>query len=108
MGQNGNASKYEYLFYSRCMMLCSIFMHRHSGGTDVKDVMTYFRETFDQSSSHYGFVTTAQTVFLSLVSGLVDKLLQNPEDLSKVTELLLTATQGIPSGALFGRDKQGM
>lgn len=92
LGQNSSASKYEFLFFSRALMLCSNFMLRHQGGAEVKDVMTYFRETFDQGSNDYAFVTSAQTIFLGMINGLVDNLMQNPENLSNAVENLLMAT----------------
>ena len=89
MGQNSDASKYEYLFFARSMYLCSNFMLRHQGGAEVKDVMTYFRETFDQSSNSFGLITTAQSVFLKMMGGLVKNMIEQPENLSKAIEALL-------------------
>ena len=108
MGQNSDASKYEYLFFARSMYLCSNFMLRHQGGAEVKDVMTYFRETFDQSSNSFGLITTAQSVFLKMMGGLVKNMIEQPENLSKAIEALLMATQGIPDGSLFNREGAGM
>ena len=59
MSQNRSAAQYEYFFFGRSLMLCSNFMLRHQGGSEVKDVQTYFRETFDNSSAEYVFNTTA-------------------------------------------------
>lgn len=44
MAQNRDTAKYEFEFYSRCMMLASNFMLRHQSGSDIKDIFTYFRE----------------------------------------------------------------
>lgn len=108
MGQNSEASRYEFIFNSRSLMLCANFMLRFQGGAEVKDIQTYFRETFDQSSNEFAFVTSAQTVFFNMMNGLVNNLLQNPQNLSKAIEGLLMATQGIPDGSLFSRDGNGM
>ena len=67
MGQDGESSRYEFIFNSRSLMLCSNFMIRFQGGAEVKDIQTYFRETFDQGSNDYGFVTSAQTIFLGMM-----------------------------------------
>ena len=75
MGQNTNAARYEFIFNARSMMLCSNFMLRFQGGAEVKDIQTYFRETFDQGSNDFGFVTSAQTMFLGMMQGLVDNVL---------------------------------
>ena len=38
MGQNTDASRYEFIFNVRSMMLCSNFMLRFQGGAEVKDI----------------------------------------------------------------------
>lgn len=70
--------------------------------------MTYFRETFDQSSNDFGFITTAQSIFLNIVTGLVNDLVKNPENLFKAIDTLLMATKGMPDGSLFSREAHGM
>ena len=46
---------YESQFFARALIIGSHFYLRHRGGADVRDVQTYFRETYDQSSSEFGF-----------------------------------------------------
>ena len=109
LGQNSDATKYEYQFFIRSLMMCANFMLRHQGsGSEAKDVQTYFRETFDQGSGEFAFQTTAQTVFLNLLGALVDNLTANPENLSKAIEALLMSTKGIADGALFSRREDGV
>ena len=60
------------MFYGRSLMLCSNFMLRSRGGSEVKDVQTYFEKTFDNSSPEYVFNTTAQTVFIKLLTSLAN------------------------------------
>ena len=38
MGQNKDASRYEFIFNARSMMLCANFMLRFQGGAEVKDI----------------------------------------------------------------------
>jgi len=47
-------------------------MLRSRGGSEVKDVQTYFEKTFDNSSPEYVFNTTAQTVFIKLLTSLAN------------------------------------
>ena len=87
MAQNRDATSYEYMFYARALMICSNFMLRHQGGSEVKDVQTYFRETYDQSSSEFVFKTVAQTAFFNLLSSLANVGANNPNSLVDIIEV---------------------
>lgn len=106
LAQNSDATKYEYQFYVRSLILCSNYLLRHQGGAEVKDVQTYFKETFDMSSDQFAYKATAETVFLNMLGTLVNNLVENPENLSSAIDALVMSTNGVAVGAAFGREAE--
>lgn len=109
MSLNSDATKYEYHFYVRSLMMCANFLVRHQGGAEVKDVQTYFKETFDQSDSgSFAYQATAQSVFLNLLGSFVNNLIENPENLSSAIDALIMSTHGVAPGGAFGRNAESL
>ena len=68
MAQNRTAAKYEYEFYSRCMMFCSSFRQEYQDGEDViEDLEGYLEQKFNKPDSTNAFTLTAMTAFVDLL-----------------------------------------
>ena len=70
-------------------------------------MQTYFRETYDQSSSEYVFKTVAQTAFFNLLHNLANASAQDANQLKDIIDAILMSTKGIGEGSLFSKDKEG-
>ena len=82
-------------------------MLRHQSGSEIKDIFTYFRDQFDNSSPNYAFETTAQSVFVGLLSTFVDKI-ESKDQLANVLDALVLSTKGVTPSSLFSKDRSGM
>ena len=80
--------------------MCANFLLRFQGVTEVKDLITFTQETFEDENREYSFESTMNSVFFTLLNSLTDSLAGNPEAVLAVVDALLKSTANIEAGAL--------
>ena len=108
LSQNRHTARFEYQFYSKCLITCANFLLRFQGSTEMKDLVTYSQESLEDGDVQFGFKATINSVFFNLLNSLTGALAGNTDAVLAVVDVLLKSTQGVQPGSMYLEDKEGV